>query len=91
MFIIISTDKVNLSFKINKVVSFQTVFVTNYALGKSYAIFNYESGATWNGKDKSVLMGYTDGKTPVKILFSNSDNSNIDPYAIFSSVGNTSN
>ena len=51
-----------------KIVSFQIVFVTNYTLGKSYAIFNYEYGATWNGKDTTVLMGYTDGTKPVQCL-----------------------
>jgi hypothetical protein len=73
-----------------KIVSFQIVFVTNYTQGKSYAIFNYEYGATWNGKDTTVLMGYTEGTEPVQLMFSNAGNSDINPYLVFSSSGNIS-
>jgi hypothetical protein len=81
---------INIHFLVNKVVSFQVVFVTNYEMGRSYAIFNYEYDVSWTEKYKSILMGYTDGTNPVKLMYSNSGNSNIDPYAVFSSTGNIS-
>ncbi len=74
----------------NQVISFQAAFTTNYATGKSFVIYNYEYGATWNQRDKSVLIGYTEGQNPLQLRFSNSDNFNVNPYAIFSTVGNIS-
>ena len=55
----------------------------------TYCIFNYDVN-TWSDDNELILLGFTDGITPLNggiSMFSNTDDTNLesgsDPYAVF--------
>lgn len=70
--------------------SFQAVFVVDYNIQKTFAIYNYEqTGFTWRSQSTAVLIGFTDGRRNSFVnLFSNTRNPTVSPGLIANSIGN---